>query len=151
MGGLSASVAQAQAVQQRFQSEGRLDAILARVGALHAAYGISIPAGIYVRTGVVAGVGLAPHGLEGRTDIISRFSLDPFRQSRWAPYGGGGLSGRFRSKRDGSSKAYLLVFLGAEGPLPFGQSSGLVPAFEVGLGGGTRLSVILRQGIAARR
>jgi len=35
--------------------------------------------------------------------------------------------------------------------LPFGQPGGLVPAFELGLGGGARLGVILRQGIAARR
>jgi hypothetical protein len=148
---LSTTASSAQAVRQPFQNEFRLDAVLARSGALHAGYGVSFPAGIYVRSGVVAGLGIARHGLDGRADLISRFSLDPFRQSRWSPYAGGGLSGRFRSKIDGGAKAYLLVFLGLEGALPFGQSTGLVPAFELGLGGGTRLGVILRRGIAARR
>ncbi|MFN2636540.1 MAG: hypothetical protein ABR585_05910 [Gemmatimonadaceae bacterium] len=148
---LLAAPALAQGAQQRFQSEGRVDAILARSGAIQAGYGFSVPAGIYVRSGLITAIGIGRHGLDGRADFVARFSLDPFRQSRWAPYGGGGLSGRFRSKADGGARAYLLVYVGVEGPLPFGQSSGLVPAFEIGLGGGARLGVILRKGIAARR
>jgi len=141
----------AQIVLQRFQSEGRLDAIFARSGAGEAAYGFTVPAGIYVRSGLVAGIGAGRHGLEGRTDLISRFSFDPFRQSHWAPYAGAGLSGRYRSTRDGGDRAYLLVFLGVEGPLPLGQLSGWVPAVEVGLGGGARIGLILRRGVNARR
>lgn len=144
-------VAGAQLVQQKIQSEGRIDAIFARSGGVDAAYGFTVPAGIYVRSGLVAGIGAGRHGLEGRTDLISRFSFDPFRQSRWAPYGGAGLSGRYRSKLDGGSRAYLLVFLGVEGPLPLGERSGWVPAVEVGLGGGARVGLILRRGINARR
>ena len=141
----------AQLVQQRFQSEARLDAIFARNSAVEAAYGFTVPAGIYIRSGLVAGIGAGRHGLEGRTDLVSRFSFDPFRQTRWAPYGGGGLSGRYRSKLDGGSRGYLLVFLGVEGPLPLGERSGWVPAVEVGLGGGARVGLILRRGINARR
>ncbi len=141
----------AQIVQQKFQSEARLDAIFARSSAVEAAYGFTVPAGIYVRSGLVAGIGAGRHGVEGRTDLISRFSLDPFRQSRWAPYGGAGLSGRYRSKLDGGSRAYLLVFLGVEGPLPLGERSGWVPAVEVGLGGGGRVGLVLRRGVNARR
>jgi len=89
--------------------------------------------------------------VEGRTDFVSRFSLDPFRQSRWAPYAGVGISGRYRSELDGGSRAYLLIFLGVEGPLPLGEMSGWVPAFELGLGGGARVGIVLRQGINARR
>ena len=89
--------------------------------------------------------------MEGRTDFVSRFSLDPFRQSRWAPYAGGGISGRYRSELDGGSRAYLLIFLGVEGPLPLGEMAGWVPAFELGLGGGARVGIVLRQGINARR
>lgn len=137
--------------QQKFQSEVRLDAIFARSGGVEAGYGFTVPAGLYVRTGLVAGVGAAPHGLEGRTDLIARFSLDPFRQSRWAPYAGAGLSGRYRPDRDGGSRAYILVYLGIEGPLALGATKGWVPAFELGLGGGTRAGVILRRGINARR
>lgn len=141
----------AQLAQQKFQSEGRLDAIFAGSGAAEAGYGFTVPSGIYVRSGLVAGIGAGRHGVEGRTDLISRFSLDPFRESRWAPYGGAGLSGRYRSKLDGGSRAYLLVFLGMEGPLPLGETSGWVPAVEVGLGGGARVGLVLRRGINARR
>ena len=141
----------AQMNQQKFQSEVRVDAIFARTGGVEAGYGFTVPAGIYVRTGLVAGIGSGRHGVEGRTDLISRFSFDPFRQSRWAAYAGGGLSGRYRSQLDGGARAYLLVFLGVEGPLPFGQPRGWVPAVEVGLGGGARIGVVLRRGVNARR
>jgi hypothetical protein len=141
----------AQIVQQQFQSEGRLDAIFSRSAGVEAAYGFTIPVGIYVRSGIVAGVGSGRHGAEGRTEFISRFSFDPFRQTRWAPYAGAGLSGRYRSELDGGGRAYILVFLGVEGPLPLGELSGWVPALEVGLGGGTRIGLILRRGVNARR
>ena len=145
------SIAAAQPPQQKLQSEVRVDAIFARTAGVEAAYGLTVPAGIYMRSGLVAGIGAGLHGVEGRTDFISRFSFDPFRQSRWAPYAGAGLSGRYRSKRDGGSRAYVLVFLGVEGPLPLGERSGWVPALEVGLGGGARVGVILRRGVNARR
>lgn len=138
-------------VQQAFQSELRLDAIFARSSAVQASYGFTVPASLYVRSGLVAGIGVGRHGVEGRTDLIARFSLDPFRQSRWAPYAGAGLSGRYRSELDGGSRAYLLVFVGFEGPLPLGERAGWVPALEVGLGGGGRVGVIMRRGINARR
>jgi hypothetical protein len=141
----------AQIVQQKFQSEARLDAIFSRSAGVEAAYGLSVPVGIYVRSGIVAGIGAGRHGVEGRTDFISRFSFDPFRQTRWAPYAGAGLSGRYRSKLDGGARAYLMVFLGVEGPLPLGELSGWVPALEVGLGGGARVGLILRRGVNARR
>jgi hypothetical protein len=140
-----------QTPQQSLQVEGRIDALVARTTGVEAGLGLSAPSGIYMRTGLVAGVGAGRHGVEGRTDLISRFSLDPFRQSRWAPYGGAGVSGRYRSRLDGGSHAYLLIFLGVEGPLPLGATSGVVPAFELGLGGGARFAVILRRGINARR
>ena len=144
-------VAAAQPPQQKIQSEARVDAIFARTAGVEAAYGFTVPAGIYVRSGLVAGIGAGRHGVEGRTDLISRFSFDPFRQSRWAPYAGAGLSGRYRSKLDGGSRAYILVFIGVEGPLPLGETSGWVPAFEVGLGGGARVGLVLRRGVNARR
>ena len=144
-------VAAAQPPQQKLQSEVRVDGIFARTSGVEAGYGFTVPAGIYVRSGLVAGIGAGRHGVEGRTDLISRFSFDPFRQSRWAPYAGAGLSGRYRSKLDGDSRAYILVFLGVEGPLPLGETSGWVPALELGLGGGARVGVVLRRGVNARR
>jgi hypothetical protein len=148
---LAASAAPSQEPQQPIQMEARLDAIVARTTGLEAGLGISVPAGIYVRSGLVTGIGVGRHGAEGRTDALARFSLDPFRQSRWAPYAGAGISGRYRSRMDGGPRAYLLIFLGVEGPLPLGHTSGLVPAFEIGLGGGARLAVVLRRGVTARR
>jgi hypothetical protein len=141
----------AQIPTQAIQSEVRVDGIFARSSGVEAGYGISIPAGIYVRTGLAGGVGAGRHGVESRADFISRFSLDPFRQSRWAPYAGAGLSGRFRASADGGARAYLLVLLGVEGPLPDRQLAGWVPAVELGLGGGARVGLILRRGIAGRR
>jgi hypothetical protein len=143
--------ARAQVPQQPVQAEGRLDGLFAHTTGVEAGLGVSVPVGLYVRTGMVAGLGAGSHGVEGRTDFIARFSLDPFRQSRWAPYAGGGISGRYRSEDDGGSHAYLLIYLGVEGPLPIGRTSGWVPAFELGLGGGARVGVILRRGINARR
>ena len=141
----------AQMPTQPFQSEVRVDGIFARSSGIEAGYGVSIPAGIYVRTGLVGGVGAGRHGVESRADFISRFSLDPFRQSHWTPYAGAGLSGRFRSTADGGAKGYLLIFLGLEGPLPYGQAAGWEPAVELGLGGGARVGLILRRGINGRR
>jgi hypothetical protein len=141
----------AQIPTQSLQSEVRIDGIFARTGGVEAGYGLSIPAGIYVRSGLVAGVGAGRHGIESRADFISRFSMDPFRQSRWAPYGGAGISGRFRSIPDGGSRAFLLILVGVEGPLLNSQTSGWVPAVEVGLGGGARVGLILRRGINGRR
>jgi hypothetical protein len=142
---------QAQTPQQPLQTEWRVDGIFARTSGVDAGLGVSIPSGIYVRTGLVGGIGIGRHGAEGRTDLLSRFSLDPFRQSRWALYGGGGISGRYRTKDDGGSHAYLLLFVGLEGPLPLGETSGWVPIIEAGLGGGARFGVGLRRGINSRR
>jgi len=136
---------------QPVQHELRLDGLFAGHTAAHAGYGVSVPAGLYVRTGLVLGAGVGRHGLEGRSDLIGRFSFDPLRQSRWGPYGGAGVSGRFNSTGDGDAKAYLLFFLGVEGPLPAGRTRGWVPALEVGLGGGARVGFVLRRGIHSRR
>lgn len=146
-----ATRAPAQTSEQPVQTEWRVDGIFARTSGVEAGLGVSVPTGIYIRNGLVGGIGVGRHGVEGRTDLVSRFSLDPFRQSRWSLYGGGGISGRYRTRDDGGTHAYLLILLGLEGPLPFGRTSGWAPAFEVGLGGGARVGVIVRRGINARR
>ena len=102
-------------------------------------------AGTYVRTGAVAAVGFSRDGLSGRLDAMARFHFDPVRQSRWAPYGGGGLSGRF--DRGEKARAYLMLLLGLDGPV----YGGATPSFELGLGGGTRIGVIIRRATAERR
>ena len=145
------AAASAQRAEQKVQAEARVDGIFSEQTAVHAGLGLSVPAGLYVRTGLVLGAGVGRHGFDARSDLIGRFSFDPLRQSQWAPYGGAGVSARFNSTVEGDAKAYLLFFLGIEGPVPRGRTTSVVPAFELGLGGGARVGVILRRGVHARR
>src|SRR5947209_5201632 len=68
------SVDNAQLPQQPLQTEARLDAIIAHTAGVEAGLGLTIPAGIYVRSGLVTGLGAGRHGVEGRTDLNSRFN-----------------------------------------------------------------------------
>ena len=129
----------------RFDAEGRVDAILARVSAVHVGAGVTVPIGYYVRSGIVGGIGATRHGLSGRVDGFARFHFDPFRESRWAPYGGGGVSGRF-DKGEGA-RAFLLLLAGLDGPI----HGGMTTSVELGLGGGARVGVIIRQARRDRR
>jgi len=148
--GLAGS-ANAQVPRQSVQPEVRIDVIASRWTAAQAALGVSVPTGLYVRSGVAAGIGGGGRGFESRVDAFSRFSPDPFRESRWAPYAGAGISGRLVRNDTPRAHAYLLVFLGVEGPLPGTAASGWVPAFELGVGGGVRAAVLLRRGVSRRR
>ena len=139
------TVAEPERRASRVTPEVRLDGIIARLSALHLGAGFTVPAGTYVRMGAVAGVGFSRNGLSGRIDGFARFHFDPLRQSRWAPYGGGGISGRFDN--DEKARAYLLLLLGLDGPV----YSGATPSFELGLGGGARIGVIFRRAAAERR
>jgi hypothetical protein len=129
----------------KFDAEVRLDAILARVSAVHVGAGVTLPMGYYVRSGIVGGLGASRHGLSGRVDGFARFHFDPFRESRWGPYGGGGISGRF-DKGEGA-RAFLLLLAGIDGPVHGGVTSSV----ELGLGGGARVGVIIRQARRERR
>jgi hypothetical protein len=101
--------------------------------------------GYYVRSGIVGGVGATGNGLSGRVDFFARFHFDPFRESRWAPYGGGGVSGRFDNGE--RARAFLLLLAGLDGPIHGGMTSSV----ELGLGGGARIGVIIRQARRERR
>ncbi len=125
--------------------EGRLDAIAASTSAIQAGIGLTTVAGTYVRTGIVGAIGASQNGVSGRIDGFTRFHLDPFRESRWAPYGGAGLSTRFEQGE--RARAYLLIFAGIDGPI----RNGLTTSIEAGLGGGGRLGIILRRAVARQR
>lgn len=146
-------VAAAQIPRQSVQVEARGDVLASRWTSGQAGIGVSLPAGIYVRTGFTAGVGAGARGAESRFDLFSRFSLDPFRESRWAPYGGGGLSERFARRDSPQARTYLLLFAGVEGPIlgSSARGAGWTPAFELGLGGGVRAGFALRRAIRGRR
>ena len=130
---------------ENVDAEVRADGIFSRVSAGQIGVGLMTTAGYYVRMGGDGALGFSRHGLSGRLDGLARFHFDPFRQSRWAPYGGGGISGRF--DKGEKARAYLLVFLGMDGPI----SGSVTPSIEVGLGGGARVGIILRQGRKDRR
>jgi hypothetical protein len=125
--------------------EGRVDALVVGPAAAHAGIGVMFRMGTYLRSGLVAAVGASRHGLSARMDFANRFHLDPFREHRWGPYAGGGLTARFDEGR--RSRMYLLVLAGVDGP----ARHGLTTAIEVGLGGGARIGVIVRHATTERR
>jgi hypothetical protein len=125
--------------------EGRVDGILAGPPAIHAGVGLTQPLGTYVRAGVVGAVGGSSDGVSGRGDLFARFHLDPFRQHRWGPYAGGGVTARFDADRH--TRYYLLILAGVDGP----ATNGIATSIEAGLGGGGRIGVTIRRATAERR
>ena len=150
-------VAPVQAQQTRWwQPEFRLDAISASAMTYHVGFGVSTPMGNYVRLGFVGGGGVSiGHGggfvtgldmePSGRVDLIGRFLLDPFRQSRLGPYAGAGVS--WLSASGSTDQTYVVIVLGLEG----NPGPRFVPAFELGLGGGARVGLIMRRSVRDRR
>jgi hypothetical protein len=132
-----------------FQRELRGDAIAARTFTSHIAGALSTPLGTYVRGSLALGGGSTWHdrasSFSARLDATGRFMLDPFRQHRWAPYGLAGASVRYDEFDDW--QPMLMIGVGVEGP----AKRGIVPAFELGLGGGVRIGIALRQAIVERR
>ena len=134
---------------QRLQPELRADYIGSRAAAAHVGFGLNIPATTYVRLGIVAALGQAWSDgnatMAGRVDGLVRFVVDPLRESRWAPYAAGGIGGIY----DGSEKwrTVLVGAVGAEGPV----TGRVVPAVEVGFGGGVRVGVAFRRAMRGRR
>ena len=133
----------------RFQPEARADFIGARATAAHVGGGVSMPASTYVRLAMVAAVGQAwsdgETSVAGRVDGLVRFVVDPLREFRWAPYASGGLSAIYDREEDW--RAVLVGVLGIEGP----AARGVVPAVEVGFGGGVRVGVAIRRAMTGRR
>jgi hypothetical protein len=130
--------------QQRIPrfAEYRVDAIVGRGTALEGGAGVVVPSGVYVRTGIDAAAGMTWHDgarASGRIDVISRFLLDPYRQ---VPIGlslGGGVSVPYASG-DRNVRPYLTAVVDVEGRL----RRGFTPALQLGVGGGTRVGIVLR-------
>lgn len=121
----------------------RLDAISSRAATVQFGMTANATAGVYVRLEANVAGGLAWHdGTQygsARLDALSRFTLDPFLESRRALYGLGGVSMMY----DGFERwrPRLLAGFGIEGPVRRGR----VMALEVALGGGARVGLVVRR------
>ena len=136
--------------------EVRADVVLGHQPAVQVGGGVQIPFGYYVRVGIAGAAGrriddatsrpASTSRVDGRVDVLVRFLLDPFRQT---PYGlslGGGMS--VRAEPGDRARPVLLVALDVEGRR---SARGIVPAVQLGLGGGVRLGIVLRSGVSAAR
>jgi hypothetical protein len=130
----------------------RADVLFGRQAAAQVGAGAQIPFGYYVRVGLDGAVGrryndsVPGSRVDARLDLLTRFLLDPFRQSRYGLSVGAGIG--LRAEPGDHVRPVLLAALDVEGRR---GSSGWVPALEVGLGGGARVGLVLRKGIAAAR
>lgn len=124
-------------------AEYRADALLARHATGELGAGLVIPMGIYVRTSLDAAAGATwANGATraaARADAIARFLLDPFREVPIGVSAGGGVSLAYV---DGDRvRPYLVGVIDVEGS----AHRGFTPALEIGLGGGTRVGIVLRR------
>jgi len=143
---LAAVSAPASAQQPRIPivPELRIDVLGVNPTSVQGAVGVEVPAGYYVRVGLLAGAGatIEPEGTSraaGRVDLLVRFLVDPFRQSRWGFSAGGGVS--LRADPGDNVDPELLVALDLEGRR---SRSGFTPSLQIGLGGGVRGGIGLR-------
>ena len=138
------AVARAQRQRVPVAPEVRLDLVGSGPASVQAAAGLVIPSGTYVRIGVLAGAGATVDGDEapraaGRLDVLARFLLDPFRQSRWGISAGAGVS--LRADPGDRVRPQLLAALDVEGRR---TGRGFTPSVQIGLGGGVRGGIGLR-------
>jgi hypothetical protein len=152
---LLAPAGRAQVPKPGVQPELRLDVIAGHQPAVQLGGGVQVPMGYYVRVGLDAAAGVVtgdreaptgsagapPRRLDARADLLVRFLLDPFRQSAYGLSVGGGLSAR--AEPGDRVRPRLLVAMDLEGRR---SRHGLVPALQLGLGGGVRIGVVLRRG-----
>jgi hypothetical protein len=134
------------APRRPFVAEARLDAV--GVGpTLLAGAGVFTDAGLYGRVGATAGLGVetgGPARAVAEAAVVGRFVLDPLRQARVGVYAGAGLGARVVA---GATRGFLLGVAGLEGR----ARGGVAPAVEVGIGGGVRVTAVLRRARPARR
>ncbi|HEY8311238.1 MAG TPA: hypothetical protein VIG47_11815 [Gemmatimonadaceae bacterium] len=117
----------------------RLDLLGGNPAALQAGAAIEFPFSNYFSIGGALGAGISSTGFSGRADAFGKFSLDPYHQSQWEPYIGGGVTVRGDGGGPGT-RTYLLGFIGANGP----STGSIAPGVELGFGGGVRLGVTMR-------
>jgi hypothetical protein len=142
------------AAQERahVQPELRLDVIDLRSSAhrsVQLGAGLAFPLGYYARLGVTGAGGISRAGGEdhgtARADLLMRFLIDPFRETAYGVSLGGGLSVQYA--RETGWQEYLAIVVDVETR----PVRSIVPALQVGLGGGMRIGVGLRRAQPGRR
>jgi hypothetical protein len=127
----------------------RADVILDRDLGAQVAAGVAVAAAYNVRLLLDAGAGgVSRDGgwrTTGRVDALARWLSDPFRQSRWAISGGGGVG--LRMEQNAVPRAVAVLVVGLDAP----ARGRWVPGIEVGFGGGARIGMTLRRVTAQRR
>jgi hypothetical protein len=138
----TALAAQDYAFSPRLQWAVRADALFGSPTSGQLGVGVNVPAGYYVRLDASVAAGATEWSgraaATARMDLVTRYLLDPFRELRWGPYAGAGLSVR---RDDARWRGYLLALAGIEGPARAGWRT----ALEIGLGGGFRAGIVLRR------
>jgi hypothetical protein len=129
----------------------RIDVLGTDPTSVQGAVGVEIPSGYYVRIGLLVGGGATIESdgesrAAGRVDLLVRFLIDPFRQSRWGFSAGAGVS--LRADPGEKARPQILAAVDLEGRRSRG---GLSPSLQVGLGGGVRGGIGLRWGGRAAR
>jgi hypothetical protein len=111
--------------------------------------GVALPLGYYARLGLIGAGGISRDGRgdtgSARADVLMRFLIDPFRETRYGVSVGGGLSLRYTPNV--GWREYLALVLDVETP----PARSVVPAFQLGLGGGVRFGIGLRRAQQGRR
>ena len=137
------AAAQSSALRPPRYAEYRGDLITGDGETLQAGGGVTVPVGYYVRVGVIGAAGAtwrddAVHP-SARTDVIARFSLDPFREEPVGLSLGGGVSVPYVEGR--RIRPYLTAVVDVEGR----RRGGFTPAVQLGVGGGARIGLVLRR------
>jgi len=134
--------AQAFRITPSVQPEVIAGAVATGEPAVLAGVGLNVPAGYYVRVASTVSAGRGASAGDGtvvRAEVVGRFLTDPFRQRRRGAYFGAGLASQWRGRDRGRSAVVLVAGLDlSDGP-------GWRPALELGVGGGLRMSVVLRR------
>ncbi len=144
----AASLARAQEPLRPY-TELRGDVFLAPTNSALLGVGEQFPLGYYTRFGLDLTGGVAWEDdasfATARVDAIMRFLLDPFRETKWALSAGAGVTVRYVAPD--AWRPFLALVLDVEGK----RTGPFTPAFQLGLGGGVRLGVVLRGSARAYR
>lgn len=139
--GARVAAAQGFRLQPTVQAETRVFVATADEWSVGVGAGFNVPAGHYLRVAPLLAAGQrlgADSRSFARAEVTARFHLDPFRESRWGPWVGGGVAVDWDAGEAG--RPLVVVAAGAD----LAGTRGWRPGAEVSLGGGVRLAFTLK-------